>query len=189
MTGALADIFDATCARLARAAADPRSPWRLPVLATARTDASPGARIVVLRSCLRDPLRLDVFTDERSPKAGEISAEPRVALVFWDKGASLQLRLEGTAELLTGGPDHGAARQRLSGYEGADYARRAIPGAPLGAPDAGEDRLADALAHFALVRIEAERLDWLDLGRAGHRRAEFTRATGTGAWTASWLVP
>jgi len=183
----LSQILEDTLTRLRRAGADSRAQWRLPVLATYDAERGPQARTVVLRNVAVEPLHLSVYTDRRSAKAGQIAADDRVTLVFWDKSASLQLRADGRATLLTEEPEVAAARARLRGFEGADYARRAAPGAPLDQPEAGDDTLADALAHFSVMEIAVRRLDWLSLAREGQRRAMFTLEDG--AWTGAWHAP
>ncbi|MEM7766859.1 MAG: pyridoxamine 5'-phosphate oxidase family protein [Pseudomonadota bacterium] len=190
MANELNRVFDTIVSRLVRAGSDRRSPWRLPVLATLCPDRGPQARTLVLRAVDAEPLSLDFYTDQRTPKTAEIAADPRVSLAFWDKGASQQLRLEGLAALHTTGAAVDQARERLAGYTGSDYARWAVPGAPMDTPDAADRRLEDGVAHFALLRVTASRLDWLELARERHRRAIFTRDIGaeTG-WAGTWAVP
>lgn len=189
MEAELASVFDGVLTRLQRAVADRRAAWRLPVLATYCPERGPQGRTVVLRSMARAPLSLDVFTDARTRKVAEIGGETRVSLVFWDKSASLQLRIDGAADVLKDGEAVEAARRRLGDYAGADYARAAIPGSAASGPDDAEERLADGLAHFCLLRVTATRMDWLELGRDGHRRAEFACGKEPGQWTGHWTVP
>ncbi|MEM0985032.1 MAG: pyridoxamine 5'-phosphate oxidase family protein [Pseudomonadota bacterium] len=190
MDDALAAVFESLCTRLVRAGADKRAAWRLVTLATVSKAGHPQARTVVLRAVNCDPLEIVFYSDARTPKVAEIQADPRVSALFWDKGASLQLRVDGEAEVLTDGPTVDAARRRLAGYPGSDYARWAVPGEPIADPAAAETLSEDPLEYFALIRMIAHRLDWLELGRDGHRRAEFDCKGGEApGWQGRWTVP
>ena len=185
MDTALQTVFDATLARLARAAVDGKSPWRLPILATVSADLGPQARIVVLRAFDRAQMRFTAYTDARTPKRAEIAGDPRTSLLFWDKGVSLQLRASAHARIETEGPAVDAAKATLGDYQSSDYARWAVPGSPAEAAETGLHE--DPLAHFALLTLTADRLDWRELARTGHRRALFSRSDA--GWDGVWTVP
>jgi pyridoxine/pyridoxamine 5'-phosphate oxidase len=84
------DEIRADCAnRLIRAARDRKSPMHTPVIVTADVDA----RVMVLRAFDPASLTLRLHTDTRAPKAQAIAADPRIAAVFYDKGAKIQWRM------------------------------------------------------------------------------------------------
>lgn len=185
MDPALAALLDDTWRGLVRAAADRRHPWRTPVLATVAADGAPNARTVVLRAVDPTTRTLRLHTDRRSGKVGEIAREPRLALVFWDPRARVQLRLRGPAEVLSDGPEHARAWAATPPAARRDYATREPPGTPIPSPrDVARD---DGEANFAVILVRAMTIDRLALAAEGHLRAGF-------AWEgdeprACWLVP
>jgi len=105
-----------------------------------------------------------------------------VALHVWDDAARLQIRLEGEAVVLTGAQvaglwDDVPAESRLG------YGSDPRPGAPIAA--AGAYRRAADRGRFAVLRIEARRIELLHLGPV-HARARFGRADD---WAGQWLSP
>lgn len=65
-------------------------------LATATPDGVPSARIVLLRGV--DPRGLTFFTDYRSRKGQDLSANPRAALCFYWGDLERQVRVTGSVE-------------------------------------------------------------------------------------------
>jgi len=189
----LADCRD----RLLRAPRDRKSPLHTPVIVTADVDA----RVMVLRAFDSAAWALRLHTDTRAPKAAAIAADPRVAVLFFDKGAKIQIRARGMGEILHTGPEVDAAWNA-----GTRFARRCYlgegPGAGSDVPTSGlppafegvepdEAQLVPARENFALLRITLTALDWLHLAHTGHARAQFTRSEGAGAagWAGRWVSP
>jgi pyridoxamine 5'-phosphate oxidase len=114
-------------------------------LATAATDGTPSARVVLLKGV--DERGFVFYTDYRSRKASELAANPRVALVFYWGELERQVRVAGRVE-------------RVSVEESAAYFRtRPLP-SRLGAwasvqssvlPNRAllDERLRDVTARFA----------------------------------------
>ena len=179
---------------LQRAALDRHHEWRTPVLANVAHDAQgepvPQARTVVLRHADAARQQLHLFTDRRSPKALQLAGHPNASLVFWSKRLSWQLRVQARVEVLTEGGLVQEAWQRVGqSAAAADYLAANAPGALLqDAPD-GPDTAGPPGAvlsrphHLSVLVLQAQEMDWLELGRAGHRRASF----GPLGW--SWRVP
>lgn len=174
---------------LSRGVADRRSAFRSPALGTVGLDGRPVVRTVVLRAFDPQARVLTIHSDVRASKINEIKANPTVSLHVWDPGAQVQVRLDGDATLLTGEearPDWA----RLHAGSRAAYTVRPCPGTALADPAiADADRLDEdaAFVNFAALRVRLAGLDWLHLGRDGHRRAVF-------AWTGGdliqrWVVP
>ncbi len=185
MDPALAALFDDIWRGLVRAAADRRHPWRTPVLATVAVDGSPNARTVVLRAADPATRMLRLHTDGRSTKAGEISRDPRVALVFWNRLARVQLRLRGHAEVLREGLEHARAWAATPPSARRDYATTLPPGTPIATWE--DIAHADEEANFALILVRVMTIDWLCLAIRGHLRAGF--ACEGDEPRATWLVP
>lgn len=176
---------------LERGAADRRSGFHTPVLASLRADGRPAARTVVLRAADPEARILRFHTDRRSRKYREIAAEPRVAMQFYDPGAKVQLRIDGRATVHA---DDALARQAWTGsrpMSRACYGVAPGPGTEIGRPaeavidpvDGGEA----GREHFAAVTVDIESIEWLYLAAAGHRRARFR--WNSGVVSATWLVP
>ncbi len=184
MEPTLAALLDDTWRGLVRAAADRRHPWRTPVLATVAADGSPNARTVVLRAVDPATRTLRLHTDGRSVKTAELARDPRVALVFWDPRARVQLRLRGSAALIREGPEHARAWATTPPAARRDYATTLPPGTPIASKDIARG---DGAAHFAVIRVRVMTIDRLALAAEGPLRAGF-------AWEgdeprATWLVP
>ena len=180
--------------RLIRAARDRKSPMHTPAVITSDVDA----RTMVLREFDREAWTLRFHTDTRAPKVAPIEADPRVAVLLYDKGAKIQIRARGTAEILRDAPVTDAAWDA-----GSNFARRCYmgegPGAASQTPTSGlpaelegvepsDEQLAPARANFAVLLVTLLELDWLYLAHTGHVRARFEPGPGS-AWQGRWVAP
>ena len=168
---------------LGRASQDRHHAWRTPVLATVGGDGTPHARTVVLRAVDAAEQTLHISTDGRSPKVRELAREPNALFVFWSARLNWQLRARVTISTETTGPEVETLWRRVQqSAAAADYLGSAVPGSPCGDAPSG---LAPAHSdhHFALMRAQVREMDWLELGRSGHRRARLLPDT----W--QWLTP
>ncbi|WP_170182189.1 pyridoxamine 5'-phosphate oxidase family protein [Phreatobacter stygius] len=169
-----------------------RAPFHTPTIATVDAEGRPRLRTVVLRGCAPQARRIRFHTDIRSAKSGELARDPRIAVHFYDPGLKVQVQLAGTAEIA--GADGAGQEAWDSARLGsrACYAVEPGPGSPIaaggayGMPKDAAGILA-GVVHFAAITVTADRLEWLLLDDAGHRRAVFDW-TGTG-WDGRWLVP
>jgi pyridoxamine 5'-phosphate oxidase len=180
MPAELAEIHQRIWAELVLAAAERGRPWRTPVLATAGGAAGCDARTIVLREVDAVARELVFFTDARSPKIGQIAHHPQAVVVAWSPELGWQLRMKVRQEIETSGLAVSSRWARLKMTTAAqDYLSPLPPGSPLAhpAPERGSRE------HFAVVTARVERIDWLDLAAAGHRRAVFD-ASG-----ARWIQP
>jgi len=168
---------------LGRASQDRHHAWRTPVLATVGSDGAANARTVVLRGVDAAHQTLRIYTDQRSAKVSELVNEPNALFVFWSDRLNWQLRVRVTISIETAGPHVQALWQQVQqSAAAADYLGPAAPGSPC--PDAQCGTTAgDGVNHFALLSAQALEMDWLELGRGGHRRARLF----PDAW--QWLTP
>lgn len=150
---------------LTRAASEKKSPWRWPVLAT-QGGAYPGARMLVVRAFRRNALEIELHTDARSAKLDELRTSRACALLFFDKGSMVQMRVDGRARILEGDA-RDAAFSRAPEGSMDDYRGRA-PGDDPDAP--GSTQSGDAAANFAAISVRLERADLLVIARDGHER-------------------
>lgn len=183
--------------RLIRAPRDRKSPLHTPVIVTADVDA----RVMVLRAFDAAEWTLRLHTDSRAPKAAAIGADPRIAVLFYDKGAKIQIRARGTGAILRDGAEVDAAWQASTRFARRCYLGEG-PGALSDTPTSGlppefegaepdEAQLVPARENFALLKITLTALDWLYLAHTGHVRAQFSRMQESGAlrWEGRWVSP
>lgn len=179
--------------RLARAATDRKGAMHTPIVVTGDVDA----RVMVLRAFDPSNLTLRFHTDARAPKVAAIGTDPRLAVLFYDKDAKIQIRARGRGRVLRDGDVTRSAWDSATNFARRCYLGEA-PGAPSEGPTSGlpaefegiepsDEDLGPAWENFAVLLVELDRLDWLYLAHTGHVRAQFTRA-GDG-WEGSWLSP
>lgn len=191
----LEDVRSDCSTRLIRAARDRKSPMHAPVIVTGDVDA----RVMVLRAFDAQAWTLRLHTDSRAPKAQVIAADPRVAALFYDKGAKIQIRVRGTGAVLTEGALVDAAWAASTNFARRCYLGEG-PGAAANGPTSGlpsefegvepdDAQLVPARANFALLLITITAVDWLYLAHTGHVRAQFTRSEAGGEWSGRWVSP
>jgi len=188
----LPGVLDGLWSRIGNAMDGRWGPWALPALVTVADDGSPRARVLALRAV--DPLarRFVFHTDARSDKLRDVAAEARVALLFFDRDAAVQVRFDGTCDVHHADPVAAAAWRDVSGLRRAACAVEAEPGSPLDAAQpyatlaaaSGDDA---GFTNFAVLTIDVDAIDWLWLGPQDMRRARF--AWIGGHWSSSWIVP
>lgn len=165
---------------LVRASVDRHHDWRTPVLATVDAGGLPQARTVVLREVRPASEQLLIYTDARSPKVGELLAQPHATLLCWSAQLHWQLRLQLSVTVLREGYETQHAWERVKQSPSAgDYLAARAPGEPLAAGPEAE--LSEPQLAVLVGRVLS--MDWLELGRAGHRRARLD------AQVVQWLVP
>jgi pyridoxine/pyridoxamine 5'-phosphate oxidase len=165
---------------LVRAGQDRHHEWRTPVLATTSLDGTVNARTVVLREVDAGTHTLKVFTDGRSSKVQELAHQPCGVFVFWSKRLSWQLRVRTTITTHTQGPEvQGLWNKVKQSAAAGDYLSPAAPGSVL----RSAENTPLLHHHFTLMTAQVSDIDWLELGREGHRRA----AIGNNTW--EWLTP
>jgi len=76
-------------------AADRASPMNVLAVATVGLDGRPRVRSVILRAADPGLRRLRFYCDNRSEKAKELAADPRVALLGVALPSATQIRIEG----------------------------------------------------------------------------------------------
>ncbi|BDI60707.1 pyridoxamine 5'-phosphate oxidase family protein [Qipengyuania nanhaisediminis] len=189
----LEDVRADIAARLTEAVRDRRSPMHVPTIVTSDVDA----RVMVLRGFDKEGWRLRFHTDMRAPKVRAIAADPRMAVLLYDKPAKIQLRLRGKGQVLC---DHPLADQAWQ--DSTNFARRCYLGdgpgtasevSTSGLParfegaEPSDDELVPARANFAVIDLRITHADWFHLAHTGHVRAQFTRDGD--AWEGRWCSP
>jgi general stress protein 26 len=182
------DIRSQIWKELGRASLDRHHEWRTPVLASADADGLPDARTVVLRQVDALAGQLTFYTDSRSPKAAQLQAKASAMLVFWSARLSWQLRVRVACSVITSGPEVDTLWQGVKHLAAAgDYLAPLPPGTVLspgsGMADADKANEPAPTHSFSLLRAQVQRMDWLELSREGHRRAQLS----ANDWV--WLTP
>ncbi|SFJ83095.1 Pyridoxamine 5'-phosphate oxidase [Sphingomonas sp. NFR04] len=164
-------------------------------LATADAEGHPSVRMVLLKGY--DENGFVFYTNRESRKAGDLAANPHVALLFHWKSLRRQIRIEGPIAFASDAESDAyfASRSRDSqlGAWASDQSR------PLDSRATFEARFAEVQArfegqpvprppHWGGYRVTPERIEfWLDREHRLHERRVFTR-TGEG-WQEGMLYP
>ncbi|HKP34332.1 MAG TPA: pyridoxamine 5'-phosphate oxidase [Sphingomicrobium sp.] len=191
MTDPLA-LFDQWLAE-ARAS-EPNDPEAM-ALATADASGQPAVRMVLLKG--HGPAGFVFYTNEQSAKGGQLTANPRAALLFHWKSLRRQVRIEGPVERVSSADAdvYFATRARDSqlGAWASDQSR------PLDSQEAFERRFAEMQhkfdgqdvprpPHWGGFRVIPERMEfWTDRPHRLHERRLFVRE-GEG-WRERLLYP
>lgn len=184
----LDEITIAAFRLLSRGVSDRRSAFRVPTLSTADAAGLPSLRSVVLRGFDPASRCLTIHTDRRSAKIPEIRRMPRVALHVYDRSASLQLRLDGIAEIHVDDAVAQKAWTQTPAMSRLVYALEPPPGTPIQAPSEAIGNENSGATNFAVLQIIFDQLEWLWLSHDGHRRAALSW-NDAGERHATWLAP
>ena len=185
----LLSILNGIWQRLAKAVDDRPDPWRLPVLCTQGLNG-PSARTMVMRSADAEGRVLTAQTDIRSTKIPGFRKDPRVDLLFFDPAKQEQVRTTGRAVIHHDDDITRRAWPSVPDANQYNYAATHAPGASIDDPAQGQATsgdLAKAYDNFAVIRCEINAVDWLQLSKPTHRRAQYSW-NGTD-WLATWSVP
>lgn len=184
----LPEVLAGSLRLFSRGVADRRSPFRTPSIATAGPDGVPAIRTMVLRGFDPAARRLTLHSDRRAAKLADIARNPRVAVHVYDARASVQLRLSALAAVHMDDATARAAWDAIPPPGRAIYAINPAPGTAVKQPPPPATDADAAFAHFAVLALIFDSLEWLWLDHAGHRRARFTW-NPDGSHHATWLVP
>lgn len=137
---------------------------------------------------------LSFITDLRSPKAKEICAQPLVNLSGYEANSSVQLRVAGRARINTDEERRKKFWNGLLPHTHLLFWSPLAPGAIVSAPEDLYTEVellngdsAKLYAHFGLVDVIVDCIDWLDLSTEPPVRCRFARTRD--GWEASWLAP
>jgi pyridoxamine 5'-phosphate oxidase len=165
------------------------------VVATATADGRPSLRAILLKGV--DDRGFVFYTNRESRKGGELTANPRVALLFHWKSLKRQIRIEGVVEHVTDAEADAyySSRPRISrlGAWASEQSR------PLAKRTILEERLAEAEGRFpdevprpgywSGYRVLPETFEfWQDMPYRLHDRTVYRRSAD-GAWEQSKLYP
>lgn len=167
-----------------------RTGFTLGFLGTTGVHGGPRVRAIILRRFEQSPERIYFASHIDSDKVAEIRENPQVALTLHDNDRSVQLRIEGTANVIEDDAERRRVWEQLADHSQQLYASKLTPGVPLhdvvnNVPV--EVGPSSAFERFAWIRIDLARLDWLDLSAEPHQRWQFTQVTGS--WGGQRIIP
>lgn len=191
----LSEMLHAAWRAMKDGAGPERSAFSTIYVASVALDGAPKLRTVVIRRIDEARRMIGFNTDLRSPKFMEIKAEPRVAILGYDREAALQVRIEGVAVLLTEPDEKRTAWESSKARSRICYRHAYAPGTTLDHPAIGDptdDMRKPAnpdagFDNFVAVDVEALKIDVLHLASSGHRRAVFEPHED--AWRGRWAAP
>ncbi|VBB15895.1 pyridoxamine 5'-phosphate oxidase family protein [Burkholderia stabilis] len=187
----LARTYDRVWSCLEAGVSVQRSPFTMLQAATLGIDGAPKVRTIVLRQVSRADRVLSFHTDARSEKVAELRRDPRMSIVANDLDSLVQIRAEGVAAICDDEAQRRAIWQSSRPHTLLLYRAPLPPGTPVESPeDAHVDGTAptgDGYENFCLIHMTITRIDWLELARAGHRRAVFDLHEG--GYEGRWIAP
>ena len=160
-------------------------PWRVMNLATVDEQGGPQLRQVVLRSFDCETRQLLFYTDPRTPKWSQLLDNQCAEVLFWNPEEKEQLRCRVTVVLHREDELAHFHQKKIPPHFAGDYAAHSVPGSPLRDPAQGQE-LGEKW-NFGVVVLAMNRMDWLQLGHEGHRRACFRWADE--GLEAQWIQP
>lgn len=195
----LDDVLQHVWTRLENAVREPDHPFRTLTFGTTREDV-PHLRTVAIRAVASDERRLAFHSDRRSQKVDDIEANKHVAWLGWDPEEREQVRLSGTASIHVEDRVADEMWEAQSPSSLGLYRKPSAPGSPIETPDDGRPASAreepvtreDVEAgrrHFAVIRTQIDKIDWLHLHPDGHSRAEFRFEESEQSFEGTWVVP
>jgi len=160
---------------LTRATKDRHHDWRTPAFASIGMDGNPQVRTIVLRQANQTLWTLDAYTDARSAKCQELIKYDRVQLVFWSTRLRWQLRVSVNASVHVDGDLVETAWARMSQSKTSkDYLSNQAPGSAIISNNFNEafSTKAPSNHYLAVLSFQVISMEWLELGKDIHRRAQ-----------------
>jgi len=185
------DVIEKVWTSLEGATTQRGSPFATVQAATIGLDGSPMVRTVVLRDTNRKDNAVSFHSDLRSAKVAELNRDPRISLVGYDRGEGVQVRLSGTAQLITDGPEKEHLWRAASVDTRSLYQSTTSPGMPVDATHithvAQEDLDDFGYRNFCVINVSLTFIDFLQLRPVTHERVQlFLREQ---AWIQTPVTP
>ena len=195
----LSEIEKLAWQKLTTAGVKSRIPFHTPTFCSVR-EGMPNMRTVVLRKTYAEAKQLLFHSDKRCGKIGEIEANPNVGFLFYDASARIQIRLWGTAEIISEGElvderwqisTLSSRKCYLTTLSPGSEAEKPHPGVPFEYLERDPTELESRVgrANFAVVRTTISRMDWLYLKHDGNSRAIFEYDENQVITNQYWSIP
>lgn len=160
---------------LIRATKDRHHAWKRPAFASIGLDGNPQVRTIVLRHANQNLSTLYAYTDLRSPKCQEIFNCNRAQLVFWSERLRWQLRVSVEASIHSHGDLVDKAWASVSQSKSSrDYLGDQAPGTVMKSNNINNEFSSKAAVnhHLAVLSFKVISMDWLELRKESHCRAQ-----------------
>lgn len=191
------DILTGIWRTLSRGVVDTKHDWHWPVLGTVSQDTTgpqSHCRIVVLRGFDVPSRRIEIHSDSRAQKMAQLQSG-NASLLFYDARSRTQVRVQASASVAINNAISQAAWSKLPEHGRTQYMGLAAPGSQqknataVGSTAVGGTVEAGTAAHFAVIHLTIESIDWLILAREGHQRMSFVWNIATQQFTPDHLIP
>ena len=159
-------------------------PFRFITMATVGNETIARLRTVVLREVSED-LLLTIYTDSRTQKIKHLAVNNEVSFLLYHPEKLLQLKVEGTAEIVTDNGRLSKTWKNIQPNSRKDYITHTSPGSSLKNPDHVE--YVEDENYFTIIDIVPTKIEYLKLQRPNHIRAVFKKDDGD--WNGEFLVP
>lgn len=160
-------------------------PFHYFTLATTGINKVARLRTVVLRDFSKN-MTLTLYTDKRSRKVTHIKENNRVCLLFYHPEKLIQVKIDGVAYMETDKKKLEKIWNNIDEKARQDYITVKDPGERIDNPDQIE--YLDTSKNFAVMHIEAYKLEYLKLKRPKHIRLQY-HLTESGNWNSTFLIP
>jgi hypothetical protein len=157
----------------------------------------PNAYTVVLREVLPYNQQIFIHTDVRSEKVNEIKSNPSLTVVYYDDADHIQMIIKAEATIHHQ-DDIAEQHWQQSGFKSRrNYLTQQSPSSPLKEEGSGLEYLDDkkfddsdpaGYENFAVVVLNTNFLDYLQLNHDGNRRARFKKDENNN-WIGEWITP
>jgi len=169
-----------------------KNPFHYGVFASV-DDRFPSVRTVIVREVDIQQKIICFNTDTRSPKFGQLSANPHICWLFYDENLRMQMRCMASASLHVHDELADAVWKEARLNSKITYTAPHAPGTPLDEPclvDLNRDVISDeelqeARRNFSVVHTRVISLDWTFLHYKGNRRAFFDYQQNRQTWMQS----
>ncbi|MFN3996657.1 pyridoxamine 5'-phosphate oxidase family protein [Algoriphagus sp.] len=179
------EIWKSISHELHRGALDSKHPFRYINLGTIGK-TGPEIRTVVIRS-INTNLEFYIFTDFRSEKVAELSANSSATLHFYHPGKRVQIRIKATSEIHYRDDVSTANWLKVQGDAQKAYTSNLPPSTPISDPNQGFEWPENGDdSFFAVLKFIPESIEALQLNGLKHLRILFTKSEN---WEGQWLVP
>lgn len=182
----LNEAWNEVLSEVRKAVSEAQHPFRFVTLATADELNSPQQRMVVLRD-FNEQSEFLIYSDSRSGKIGEILNNHSVSLLFYHHEKRLQLRVTGTAAIITSGEEYQKLWEKHGSKSPHLYTSVLSPGTEISNPTEAYHWQNEEKAAFCLIKIEADIMEFLQLNGINHIRAE--KIIRKDNKTTRWTVP
>jgi pyridoxine/pyridoxamine 5'-phosphate oxidase len=181
----LSEIWQTVVHELHRGALDPKHPLRFANLGTIGKHG-PEVRTVVIRSIGKN-LEFHCFTDYRSEKVAELTANPIGTLHFYHSQKRVQIRIKAEVEMHHQDTVAKDFWKKVPNEAKNAYTYTLAPGTPISDPKAGFDwaeKMDDQF--FTVLKFIPQSIEALQLNGLRHLRILFSKKE---SWEGQWLVP